>query len=243
MPTPAQPTPEPGAESATASVPRRARMIASFVLGGLGLLTIAGQVLQADRPSSPSGPMKDPADTSEAVPPRVHEVQIRKPLTTPTVDTGLRNAHGDSIRVSCSSCHATTRPRTETRTSTELDEFHQGLTYRHGDLTCLSCHDATNYDRLRRADGGGIAFADVMDLCGQCHGPQFRDYRNGSHGGMTGYWDLTRGPRERNSCVDCHDPHAPHYPEVMPVFAPRRDRGRHSSAPATSRSSSPESHE
>jgi hypothetical protein len=41
---------------------------------------------------------------------------------------------------------------------------------------------------------------------------------------MRGYWDLTRGPRERNTCTDCHDVHAPLYPKVRPVFPPR-DRG------------------
>jgi hypothetical protein len=61
----------------------------------------------------------------------------------------------------------------------------------------------------------------VMDLCGQCHGPQARDYAHGAHGGMTGYWDLSRGPRERNNCIDCHDPHAPAFPKVRPVFAPK----------------------
>jgi nitrate reductase cytochrome c-type subunit len=57
-------------------------------------------------------------------------------------------------------------------------------------------------------------------LCAQCHGPQARDFQHGAHGGMTGYWDLSKGPRRRNSCIDCHDPHAPKYPAVMPVFPP-----------------------
>ncbi len=38
---------------------------------------------------------------------------------------------------------------------------------------------------------------------------------------MTGYWDLTQGPRSRNHCLACHDPHAPKYQPVMPVFPPR----------------------
>ncbi|MFG0316567.1 MAG: hypothetical protein ACF8XB_04785, partial [Planctomycetota bacterium JB042] len=120
----------------------------------------------------------------------------------------------------CSTCHATRPPdRTNARTE-DLDEFHQGLVVRHGDGTCLACHDPTDYDRLRRADGRPVAFEDVMDLCGQCHGPQLRDWRHGAHGGMTGYWDLTRGPRTRNHCVDCHDPHAPAFPRMRPTFKP-----------------------
>ena len=61
-----------------------------------------------------------------------------------------------------------------------------------------------------------------MTLCAQCHGPQFRDYQHGAHGGMTGYWDLTKGGRMRNNCIDCHDPHAPKYPTVTPGPRPER---------------------
>ncbi|MBL9135584.1 MAG: hypothetical protein JNK85_06930 [Verrucomicrobiales bacterium] len=243
MPNPAQPTPGASTPRSTASLGRKARVVASFVLGSLGLLTIAGQVFLPGRSVPDKEGVVDPALASDNEPKKVHEIRIRKRVAVLSVDTGARHANGDPIRILCSSCHATTRPRIETRGAAELDEFHQGLTYRHGDLTCLSCHDATNYDRLRRADGGGISFADVMELCGQCHGPQSRDYRNGSHGGMTGHWDLTRGPRERNNCVDCHDPHAPQYPLVMPVFAPRHDRGRHPASTTATDNLRPVSHE
>jgi hypothetical protein len=101
-------------------------------------------------------------------------------------------------------------------------EFHQDLHYAHGGLSCLSCHDAGNYDSLRRADGRLIAFPQAaQQLCTQCHGTQARDYERGAHGGMRGYWDLSRGERTRNSCIDCHDPHAPGYPAVSPVFPPQ----------------------
>jgi hypothetical protein len=62
---------------------------------------------------------------------------------------------------------------------------------------------------------------DAMTLCAQCHGPQFRDYQNGSHGGMNGHWDLSRGPRLRNHCVDCHDPHVPQVLPVHPAPGPK----------------------
>jgi hypothetical protein len=66
-----------------------------------------------------------------------------------------------------------------------------------------------------------VEFADVMKLCAQCHGPQFRDYQHGAHGGMNGYWDLSRGGRSRNNCIDCHDPHAPAYVGAIPAPRPR----------------------
>jgi predicted CXXCH cytochrome family protein len=38
---------------------------------------------------------------------------------------------------------------------------------------------------------------------------------------MNGYWDLSKGPRERHSCLNCHDPHKPAYPKVMPAPGPK----------------------
>ena len=63
-----------------------------------------------------------------------------------------------------------------------------------------------------------------MRLCAQCHGPQFRDYGKGAHGGMEGHWDLSRGGRTRNHCVDCHDPHVPAIRQVQPAGRARDRR-------------------
>lgn len=136
----------------------------------------------------------------------------------------LPQTGGVPSMVSCSTCHATRKPDTTQSSGAALDEFHQGLRYQHGGLSCLSCHNAGNYDTLRRADGTALEYPQAIQLCAQCHGPQYRDYLNGSHGGMTGHWDLRSGPRLRNTCTDCHDAHAPAYPQVQPVFAPQ-DRG------------------
>ena len=102
----------------------------------------------------------------------LHPVIIKRPAGTPKVAMGLTNFHGQPVMASCSSCHATTRPNIETRTTAELDQFHQGLKYVHGNLTCLSCHNANNYDTLRMADSRTVEFTDVMTLCSQCHGSQ-----------------------------------------------------------------------
>ena len=152
--------------------------------------------------------------------PTVYPVEINQPKGAPTVRTDVTDPDGRMIDVACSTCHATLEPSVATRRADQLDEFHEGLTMEHGELTCLSCHNPANYDQLRRADGTSVEYPRVMDLCAQCHGPQHRDYQNGSHGGMTGHWDLTRGPRQRNNCVDCHDAHAPKYPMMQPVFPP-----------------------
>lgn len=153
-----------------------------------------------------------------------HAVNIKSGPATPTVLTNALTHTGEPVPVACSTCHATRVPDLARRRAEEMKDFHQGLAYKHGDQTCLSCHNAANYDTLHRADGTSVDYPRVIELCAQCHGPQHRDFQAGAHGGMNGYWDLARGPRERNTCVSCHDPHAPAYPKVRPVFAPV-DRG------------------
>ncbi len=157
----------------------------------------------------------------------LHEVLIRRPQGPPTVQTGMMDVHGRPVTVACATCHTTKQPNVELRLGMELKSFHQSLKGQHGNLTCTSCHHpGEGYASLRLADGQSVAYRDVMQLCAQCHGPQYRDYTHGAHGGMAGYWDLKQGPRQRNNCIDCHDPHHPKFPTVRPVPGPR-DRFLH----------------
>jgi formate-dependent nitrite reductase cytochrome c552 subunit len=182
------------------------------------LLAAALQQATAAEGGSPVVTKMDAGNSTNVV---WYPVVTKRPDGPPKVATTLTNFQGQPVLVSCSSCHTTTKPNLETRSSADLDQFHQGLKYVHGDLTCLSCHNSANYDTLRLADTRPVEFADVMTLCSQCHGPQRRDYDRGLHGGMNGHWDRTRGGRTRNNCITCHDPHAPAYPLVMPVLPPR----------------------
>jgi len=156
-----------------------------------------------------------------------YSVTIRQPAGPPRVDLGVHNpwkgqdAAGKPITVACSTCHASRPANFANRSPADLDEFHQDLAFAHGKVSCLSCHNPSDYDTLHLADGSTVEYSDVMTLCAQCHGPQTRDYHHGAHGGMTGYWDLSRGPRMRNNCIDCHDPHAPSFPAMKPTFKPR----------------------
>lgn len=136
------------------------------------------------------------------------------------VDTQQATPSGTPAGIACATCHAAgLRPSLAARAGASA--FHLGVELRHGGLRCDACHAPTDRTRLRLADGEELAFPEVMRLCGQCHGPQLRDYQHGAHGGMRGYWDLTRGPRERNSCVVCHGAHEPAYPKVIPAPPPR----------------------
>lgn len=149
------------------------------------------------------------------------EVTINPAPPAPRVDTGVVDELGRKVTVSCTTCHATRQPDFENRAVADLTEFHRGLSVSHGTISCLSCHNSSDYDALKLADGTRIEYADVMTLCAQCHGTQMQDYQRGVHGGMSGYWDLTRGPQQRNHCVDCHNPHAPQFPKMHPTFKPR----------------------
>jgi formate-dependent nitrite reductase cytochrome c552 subunit len=148
-------------------------------------------------------------------------VVIHTPDKTTSIETGKVDDIGHPVRVACVTCHSLKKSDPLPADATELDQFHKGLKLSHGDLVCGQCHETGRVDVLRRADGKTLPMAEVMSLCAQCHGPQYRDYRRGSHGGMNGHWDLSRGPRVRNNCVDCHDPHAPKFVPAMPVLPPK----------------------
>jgi hypothetical protein len=121
----------------------------------------------------------------------------------------------------CSSCHASREVKLARTRIEDVKTVHNKLEVAHGSLSCAACHDADSaYDSFRLADGEIIEYDDVMELCSQCHGPQRTDYDHGAHGGMTGYWDLSRGPRDRNACPVCHDPHSPAFPKMRPTFKP-----------------------
>jgi formate-dependent nitrite reductase cytochrome c552 subunit len=148
-------------------------------------------------------------------------VHIRHPDGAPTIKTGTFDEKGNPVTVACATCHMTKTPVAGAKVGVPLTQFHQGLIGKHGELSCNSCHNPSDgYASLRLADGKSVPYSDVMAVCAQCHGPQFRDYRRGAHGGMTGYWDLSKGDRVRNNCIDCHDPHAPKYPTVTPARGP-----------------------
>jgi len=148
-------------------------------------------------------------------------VFVSLPDGPPRVHTGEHDAMGRPVTVSCVSCHTSMEPNLARRTAADPPmQFHQGLTYAHGQLSCVSCHNPHDYNTLRLADGAAVPYPEVMTMCSQCHAPQARDWTYGAHGGMTGYWDLSRGARHRKSCIDCHDPHAPAFPSMTPTFKP-----------------------
>jgi hypothetical protein len=192
----------------------------------IALLFIAG-LLAAAAVSYMQGAAISDRDDLETWTPgnKQHKVIIRKPSTMPMVDSGKLDRHGKPAMVRCNNCHDTQKTNMLTEDASQLKDFHQQMSFRHNSLKCVSCHNPEDHETLRLADTTVIPFPNVIQLCAQCHGPQYRDYKNGSHAGMTGYWDLSRAERKRNNCIDCHDPHHPAYPKVMPVFPPKTRAG------------------
>ncbi len=117
----------------------------------------------------------------------------------------------------CTTCHGPTPEKTWDVDPSE--DFHE-LEVDHGNLKCAACHDPRDRSLLHLADGTQLELPEVIVLCSQCHGPQRRDFDHGAHGGMSGYWDTTQGPRVRNNCADCHHPHHPEREPVTAAFPP-----------------------
>ncbi len=148
-------------------------------------------------------------------------INVRKPSGPPRIELAVVDPQGRSASVACATCHQVRQPNYENVSAATLDEFHQGMAFAHGSITCYGCHNPNGSDTLRLADGSSLAYENVMNLCSQCHGPQATSFAHGAHGGMNGHWDLTRGPQMKNNCIDCHDPHSPAYPKMIVGFKPK----------------------
>ncbi len=118
----------------------------------------------------------------------------------------------------CNDCHSELEPNTQRR---ELVEMHDDLLFDHDSENrwCLACHNTYDRDSLRLADGKLLGFNESYKLCGQCHGPKYRDWRIGIHGKRTGEWN---GEKQYLLCVHCHDPHSPRFKRLKPEPPPRR---------------------
>lgn len=157
------------------------------------------------------------ATTTQAL----HPTTISAPRSLVAMEVPIPGREGETAPIRCATCHELRPEDYEPPTSVDdLRPPHGGLVFDHGELACISCHSAEVADELHLASGEVLPMSEAMQLCGQCHGTQLRDYDHGAHGGMRGYWDLSRGPRERNHCVDCHDPHAPTFPKMLPLPGP-----------------------
>jgi len=158
-----------------------------------------------------------PPDDPDA---ETHSVDIHTTALPGGLVSEERSATGEPLVVQCAICHTPVEGSSLASSVAQGTDAHAAVSMNHGELACGSCH-SQGTQSLHLADGQDLGWEQSMELCSQCHGVQRRDYDHGSHGGMTGYWNLKKGPRSRNSCVDCHTPHSPQMSPVMPVLPPR----------------------
>jgi len=80
------------------------------------------------------------------------------------------------------------------------------LQHGRGALWCLDCHNPKNRATLIDNFGEEVSFNQPQKLCGKCHGPIYRDWREGIHGKRIGMW--AKGDKKRWwVCTECHNPH------------------------------------
>jgi hypothetical protein len=118
----------------------------------------------------------------------------------------------------CTSCH--NDPKDIKRERRVLKDDHTDIVLNHGENRwCYDCHTAENRDQLHLVDGTLIPFEESYRLCGQCHGPQYKDWKVGVHGKRTGMWN---GEKQYLLCVSCHNQHSPHFKPLKPEAPPVR---------------------
>ncbi len=120
----------------------------------------------------------------------------------------------------CNDCHSELEPNPLRR---EMVEMHEEIIFDHDSENrwCLACHNTVDLDSLVLAGGKLLGFNESFKLCGQCHGPKYRDWKLGIHGKRTGYWN---GKKQYLLCVHCHDPHSPKIKSLQPMPPPRRPK-------------------
>ncbi len=118
----------------------------------------------------------------------------------------------------CSDCHSDMEVNPERRM---LEDEHVEISkmFNHAieQRWCLDCHNPDNRDVLRLANGDLVPFEESYNLCGQCHGTIFRDWKAGIHGKRTGEWN---GKKQYRLCVHCHNPHSPKFKPIKPMPPP-----------------------
>jgi hypothetical protein len=139
------------------------------------------------------------------------------PMRVPLADPAHMVVAG--FELECMECHRLFESLPDTP---KLLMQHRDIVLDHGlSDRCFDCHDRDDRNRLTLGGGETVPFAEAPMLCAQCHGTTWRDWQRHVHGRTLDYWDGTRGPRSKLSCVECHDPHAPAYEPMRPFPGPR----------------------
>ncbi|MGV6814628.1 MAG: hypothetical protein ACWA5W_06405 [Phycisphaerales bacterium] len=184
---------------------RQSSLSAYFV--GIGFLIVAG-VLIGMNPRADVPLVEQPAVRPEQIKPGAFRVALTDP---PMVNLGTYDQR-------CNDCHSLfENDRDSDRALTQ----HTNIVLEHGNNdACLNCHDKADREKLTLRGGGTVGYDHVEQLCAQCHGPIYRDWQNGTHGKIIGYWNTDLGPATKLKCTQCHDPHHPAYRPMAPLPGP-----------------------
>lgn len=118
-------------------------------------------------------------------------------------------------------------------TMMHLDLVPDSLNLKHGRgaIWCLDCHKAKKRNKFVDNFGGDISFDQPQKLCGKCHGPVYRDWREGIHGKRIGEW-ASNGKKRWFVCTECHNPHDVQqgarnsgFKKIAPEPAPKLPKG------------------
>lgn len=158
-------------------------------------------------PSPPAGSAEKPplkaVPTQKAAP---QVVQEEFSVAPPPLTEGI---------FPCSQCH---QGMPVNRTPRKLEQFHQDIKLKHmPGGWCFDCHNPTNRDKFRLANGTLVGFEESYKVCGQCHGTVLRDWKLGIHGKRTGMWNAEK---QYLLCVHCHYPHQPKFKPLEPMPPP-----------------------
>ncbi|MFC1670949.1 hypothetical protein ACFL20_11200 [Spirochaetota bacterium] len=122
---------------------------------------------------------------------------------------------------------------------------HKNIRLKHSERRrwCIDCHHLYKRNYLKLANNERVPFGKSHRLCGQCHGPNYRDWKDGLHGKRTGMWN---GDKKHFQCTYCHNPHNPRFKEMKPmkrplkpieiVLVPKELKGKKNNIDSTSKS-------
>lgn len=101
-----------------------------------------------------------------------------------------------------------------------LVRMHRDIDLKHGkgEFWCLTCHTTQERNYLTLLNGKVISFEESYQLCGQCHGDIFRDWKLGIHGRRVGEWN---GKKLYLLCAHCHNPHDPKFRKLPGMDPPQ----------------------
>lgn len=124
----------------------------------------------------------------------------------------------------CDDCHSATEDFNATKRQLTKDHdsivgYHPLAEHDNADYWCLSCHEPSNYNKLRLHSGKVISMNEAYKICLQCHGNYKDEFENGIHGRKSGKWETTEPVF--TSCPKCHDPHGTKFKAIKPDPAPR----------------------